>query len=93
MRIFRKLLPDFDNMKKRILVTHADLDHCGILSLFDEIYAGNLTKECLELEHKSENGFRERNPLHKPYVSMKSIRERAVIFRNRPYTTDMPLFS
>ncbi|MCR5824410.1 MAG: MBL fold metallo-hydrolase [Lachnospiraceae bacterium] len=70
MRIFRKLLPDFDNMKKRILVTHADLDHCGILSLFDEIYAGNLTKECLEFEHKSENGFRERNPLHKPYVSM-----------------------
>ena len=68
IEIFRELLPDFDKMIKRIFVTHADVDHCGLLPLFDEIYASNLTKECLELEYKGENGFREQNPLHKPYV-------------------------
>ena len=26
-------------MKKKILITHADVDHCGLLSDFDEILA------------------------------------------------------
>ena len=69
-RIFRNLLPDFDRMKKRIFITHADLDHCGLLSLFDEIYASRKTKECLELEYNGENGYRERILMHKPYVSI-----------------------
>ena len=68
--LFRKLVPDYDNIKKRIFVTHADVDHCGLLNLFDEIYASGLTKECLESEEKGENGFREQNPLHKPYVNI-----------------------
>ena len=70
IKIFRKLLPDFDAMTKRIFVTHADVDHCGLLPLFDEIYASQLTKECLELEYKRDDGFREQNPLHKPYVNI-----------------------
>ena len=68
--IFRSLLPDYDSMKKRILVTHADVDHCGLLPLFDEILAGQKTAQCLRLEHEGKNGFREQNPLHKPYINM-----------------------
>ena len=70
VRLFRRLLPDYDKLTKRILVTHADVDHCGLLPIFDEIVATRLTKECLELESRGENGFRERNPLHRPYVSI-----------------------
>ena len=70
LRIFRRLLPGYDGMKKRIFVTHADVDHCGLLPLFDEILATRKTKECLELEFRGENGYREQNPLHKPYVSI-----------------------
>ncbi len=70
VRLFRRLLPDYDKLTKRILVTHADVDHCGLLPLFDEIVATRLTKECLELESRGENGFRERNPLPRPYVSI-----------------------
>ena len=70
LELFRTVLPDFDQMKKRILITHADVDHCGLLPLFDEILASRKTKECLELEAAGENGFREQNPLHKPYVSI-----------------------
>ena len=70
IKIFRELLPEFDSMRKKIFITHADLDHCGILSLFDEIFAGEKTKECIALEYKTCHGFREENPLHKPYVSI-----------------------
>ena len=76
--LFRKLIPEFDGMRKRIFVTHADVDHCGLLSLFDEIIASADTKECLELEYNGDNGFREQNPLHKPYVSICKVLTRYV---------------
>ena len=68
--IFREWLPDFDRMHKRVLVTHADLDHCGLLPLFDEVIAGEKTAECLRLEFEGAYGFREQNPLHRPYINM-----------------------
>ena len=45
--LFRRLLPGFDDMRKRIFVTHADVDHCGLLPLFDEIIASRQTCDCL----------------------------------------------
>jgi glyoxylase-like metal-dependent hydrolase (beta-lactamase superfamily II) len=68
--LFRSLVPEYSQMKKRIFITHADVDHCGLLPLFDEILASRKTKECLALEYRGENGYREQNPLHKPYVSI-----------------------
>lgn len=70
LELFKTIFPGFDDMKKRILITHADVDHCGLLSVFDEILASRKTAECLELEYKGENGFREQNPLHRPYVNI-----------------------
>ena len=69
-KIFRELLPDYGDMRKRIYVTHADVDHCGLLPLFDEVIASNNTKKCFELEYLKEDGYREQNPLHKPYVNI-----------------------
>ncbi|MDY6339124.1 MAG: MBL fold metallo-hydrolase [Saccharofermentans sp.] len=68
--LIRSILPGFDDMKKRIFITHADVDHTGLLPVFDEILASRKTAECLELEYKGENGFREQNPLHRPYVNI-----------------------
>lgn len=68
--LFRRLLPDWGGMKKRILITHADVDHCGLLPLFDEVLASAKSRECLALEYAGENGFREQNPLHRPYISI-----------------------
>lgn len=68
--LFKELIPDFDSIKKKIYITHADVDHCGLLPLFDEIYASEKTKECLELEYKGKNGYREQNHLHKPYINI-----------------------
>ncbi len=68
LAIFRRLIPDFDNIHKRALITHADLDHCGLLPLFDQVDMSHKSRRCIEYEFNGEGGFREMNPLHKPYI-------------------------
>ncbi len=70
MPIYKRIIPDFDNIKKRILITHADLDHCGLLSHFDEIITSDRSREYLTLEYEGKDAFRERNALHKPYINI-----------------------
>lgn len=72
-RIFRGLIPEFDSMEKKVFVTHADVDHCGLLPGFDTVYASEDTAECLRMEYKNGNGYREHNPLHKPYIQICKI--------------------
>ena len=71
--LFRTLLPEYDTMKKKILITHADVDHGGLLPQFDEIYAGERTAECLRLEYEGKDGFREQNRMHKPYIKITKL--------------------
>ena len=71
--VIKKILPEFDTIEKSILVTHADVDHCGLLSLFDKIIASKKTANCLENEYDGKNGYRETNPLHKPYINICKI--------------------
>ncbi|MBR4291665.1 MAG: MBL fold metallo-hydrolase [Oscillospiraceae bacterium] len=73
LAVFRKIIPDFATRKKTILVTHADVDHCGLLPLFDEIIASPKTALCLKNEYLGNNGYREKNPLHKPYINICKI--------------------
>ncbi len=73
LEIFRKTVPDFDESEKTIIVTHADVDHCGLLPVFDKIIASPKTAVCLENEYFGRNGYRETNPLHKPYISICKI--------------------
>jgi len=70
VEIFRRLIPDFDTIQKTILITHADVDHCGLLSLFDEIIASSRSAYCLRQEYEGKNGYREENALHKPYINI-----------------------
>ena len=73
LEVIRKVIPNFDEIKKTILVTHADVDHCGLLPLFDEIIASPKTALCLKNEHLGNDGYREKNPLHKPYINICKI--------------------
>jgi len=70
LEVFKNLVPDFENIKKTILVTHADVDHCGLLPLFDEVIASHKTATCLKNEYLGNDGYREKNPLHKPYINI-----------------------
>ena len=71
LELFKRIVPDFCN--ERILVTHADVDHCGLLNEFDEVIASQRTTECLIAEAEKRAGFRESNALHKPYVNICKI--------------------
>ena len=73
LAIFRRLIPDFDSVRKTVLVTHADVDHCGLLPMFDEIIASHRTALCLKKEYLGNDGYREENPLHKPYINICKI--------------------
>ncbi len=70
LKLFCSRVPDYDRITKRIFITHADVDHCGLLPLFDEILTSRKTKDCLNLEYNGKNGYREQNPLHRPYVNI-----------------------
>ena len=72
-RIFNELIPNFSEIEKRVFVTHADVDHCGLLPEFDTVYASKATAECLRMEYENKAGYREQNPLHKPYIQICKI--------------------
>ena len=67
------LLKNFERNEKTILVTHADVDHCGLLPLFDKVIASTKTANCLTNEYEGKNGYRESNPLHEPYINICKI--------------------
>lgn len=73
MSIIKDIIPNFENISKEVFITHADVDHCGLLPLFDIVYASAKSSESLKLEYNDENNFREKNPLHKPYIRICNI--------------------
>lgn len=73
LEVIQKIVPNFAEIKKTILVTHADVDHCGLLPLFDEIIASTKTALCLKNEYLGNDGYREKNPLHRPYINICKI--------------------
>lgn len=70
LEIIKKLISDFGERKEKIIVTHADVDHCGLLNFFDEVIVSQRSAESLIAEAEFEEGFRERNHLHLPYVNI-----------------------
>ena len=73
LKILHDCIPGFETAQKRLLLTHADVDHCGLMDVFDEIIVSCRSAQSLRCEYLGENGFRERNPLHRPYVNICKI--------------------
>lgn len=68
LAIIRSLIPDFDTTPKRLLLTHADPDHTGLVEDFDEILVSARSAEDLSAQAQGEDCLREENPLHRPYL-------------------------
>lgn len=66
--IFERLIPDFGSRKKRALITHADVDHCGLLPMFDEVLMSRKSADSIEAEYAGGDCLREQNDLHRPYI-------------------------
>ncbi len=72
-KIFTDLLGDLSSYKKEIIITHADIDHTGLLDMFDKIYMSESCYENFLSEHSNVPNFREQNSLHKPYCNLSKI--------------------
>ncbi len=70
LELIKKIVPDFKAQKERLIITHADVDHCGLLNEFDEVIVSQRSFESLSAEADNKVGFRERNYLHLPYVNI-----------------------
>ncbi len=70
VKLFDKITGGFDKIQKNVVLTHADLDHAGLLDLFDRVYTSDKSKKSLELDHRGKRDFREQNPLHIPYIKI-----------------------
>ena len=70
LQLLESFIPGFRTLPKRLLLTHADVDHCGMMNDFDEIITSCNSARSLTKEASGGNGFREQNPLHRPYVNI-----------------------
>ena len=61
LTLFRAHIPGFDSMRKRAVITHADVDHVGLLDLFETVYMAQSCYVNFELEHRGEPNYREQN--------------------------------
>ena len=73
LALLENLIPGFSAMPKSLLLTHADVDHCGLMDVFDEVIVSWNSARSLQREARGENGFREQNPLHRPYINICKI--------------------
>lgn len=71
--ILHELFEKFAAREKAMFLTHADIDHCGAAEFFAKVYVSANTYQNFLLEHQGEDNFRERNPLHAPYVRLSKI--------------------
>lgn len=70
---FHELFPTWDDRQKILLLTHGDVDHCGLADLFDEIYGSRRCLENFQHEINDQPAIREENPLHEPYVKISKL--------------------
>lgn len=69
----RRLCPDFDQAPRAMALTHGDVDHCGLIPLFGQVFVSPGCYENFRLENAGESNFRERNRLHAPYVGISKL--------------------
>lgn len=73
LQILRGIFPDFDRMERILIPTHPDIDHCGLITLFDRVYVSETGRLNFALENNSLPDFREQNALHAPYCRISKI--------------------
>ena len=73
LAIVREQYPAFDETPKRMLLTHADVDHVGIIDVFDAVYLSQSCFDNFTLEAEGRPNLREKNPAHAPYVRISKL--------------------
>ena len=69
-------IPDIHQRPKDLLLTHADIDHCGGLDVFEQVFLNADCSRNFAAERKGLPGFREEDAEHAPYVRISKILSR-----------------
>lgn len=72
-RCIETIIPGMQDRKKRLLLTHADIDHVGLVPLFDEVLVSENCYRNLVCDYEGVDNFREQNHLHAPYCRLSKI--------------------
>jgi len=74
-KVFRFLIPDYEAREKTICITHADVDHCGLLSTIEdaEICLNRISADSLIRQIKGLADFRENTELGLGYSKISRI--------------------
>ncbi len=69
LRVLQKLFPRWETLKKRVYITHADVDHCGLLSKLSdaEIIVNQKSAESFWRQINRLPDYREKTELHLGY--------------------------
>ncbi|MDD3335084.1 MAG: Zn-dependent hydrolase [Eubacteriales bacterium] len=73
LQTLRKLIPGYDRMEKTAIISHGDVDHCGLLDFYDRVYMSEKCLQNFRWEAQGAPNYRERNPLHQPYVRISKL--------------------
>ncbi|MBE6709330.1 MAG: MBL fold metallo-hydrolase [Ruminococcaceae bacterium] len=73
LNVLRREISDFDKRERRLILTHADVDHAGILDIFDKVYLNRKCYDNFMAERRGGPAIREENPVHAPYVKISKI--------------------
>ena len=73
LECLRDAVPGFDGLRRDCVLTHADVDHCGMIGACETVF---LNRDCLdnfERERAGRDNFREQIAQHAPYVRISKI--------------------
>ncbi|HBL83767.1 MAG: hypothetical protein A2Y17_08500 [Clostridiales bacterium GWF2_38_85] len=73
LSLLRGMFADFDTKKKSLYITHPDMDHCGLFSIFDKIFVNKTSYENFVLEARGLADYREQNIKCAPYSKLSRI--------------------
>ena len=74
-KVLRHLVPAWERMEKNIYITHADVDHSGLLSKWTDahIYVNQKSAENFRRQSEHQPDFREQTELHMGYSRLSQI--------------------
>ena len=75
LAVLKKLIPDWDIRHKRVYITHADVDHCGLLYRMNdsEIIVNEKSAESFKRQFEHLPDFREQTELNRGYSKISRI--------------------
>lgn len=72
-KVLEIMIPNFNDMPRELIITHTDIDHCGLADMFDRVYTTKTGYNNFLAENCARANVRESNVQHMPYCKISRI--------------------